>query len=434
MSHPPEWLGWITETPDMDALRQRYDQWASAYDADVHAEWGAVPGVAAEMMGRMLGERDAPILDAGAGTGLTGTQLAAVGFRHVEGVDLSPGMLARAEQRGVYRRLHVGVLEDVEALPATSPWAGIIATGVFAEGHCGPDALIALLDRLRPGGALVFTAREPVLSALEAILAGREGERFDRRALTIYGDQQLYVVGWMASTPTPRHARLSSRLDESVVPPTLWRPLSARYADTRWRGIHLDKGPFELAMFPQLIHEQGIASIIELGAGTGGAAVWYADLLAQFGRPGPVLAIDHDPAGVDPRAIAHAGVRFVEGDCNRCEAVLTPALLAQLPHPWLVVEDAHANLIGVLDHLERSGLTRGDYVIVEDTNIAMCDAWDDWSDGDVLERCRRKLPELRAWLDLDPARARRWRVDTWYQDLFGHNASKTWNAVFRIME
>ena len=38
-----------------------------------------------------------------------------------------------------------------------------------------------------------------------------------------------------------------------------------------------------------------------------------------------------------------------------------------LSHPWLLVEDAHVNMIGVLEYLNKF-MQPGDYICVEDTN------------------------------------------------------------------
>ena len=42
-------------------------------------------------------------------------------------------------------------------------------------------------------------------------------------------------------------------------------------------------------------------------------------------------------------------------------------LQQNLQHPWLVIEDAHVNLTGVLGYLEKF-TEPGDYICVEDTN------------------------------------------------------------------
>jgi SAM-dependent methyltransferase len=90
------------------APREGYDRWAATYEDTVEdamdiallgrlaVDWGAVGSAA----------------DLGCGTGRTGSWLAAHGVGEIDGVDLSPGMLAAARARGVYRSLREGEVAD----------------------------------------------------------------------------------------------------------------------------------------------------------------------------------------------------------------------------------------------------------------------------------------------------------------------------------
>src|SRR5262245_11162265 len=97
---------------DLDELRTEYERIASVYDHDLAGPLDyRSPAVVAEACGRLL-SRGARILDAGAGTGLLGVALAKLGFTWLDALDLSPAMLAVAEQKGVYRTLTEGRLGD----------------------------------------------------------------------------------------------------------------------------------------------------------------------------------------------------------------------------------------------------------------------------------------------------------------------------------
>ena len=78
-----------------------------------------------------------------------------------------------------------------------------------------------------------------------------------------------------------------------------------------------------------------------------------------------------------------------------------------LGHPWLVVEDAHVNVLGVLRHLHQQ-MRSGDYLIVEDSAIK----------GEALVRF---LAETRD----------AYRLDTHYADFFGRNATAARDSIFR---
>ncbi|HJQ83101.1 MAG TPA: CmcI family methyltransferase, partial [Candidatus Binatia bacterium] len=131
-----------------------------------------------------------------------------------------------------------------------------------------------------------------------------------------------------------------------------------------YRGIPTEKNPFDFALYPLLLWRVQPRTIIEIGSRHGGSAVWLADLLRVFGIAGHVHSIDVAPvAGLD-----HPGVTFHRGDARDLGATLTPALLATLPRPWLVIEDSdhqYATCTRVLEFFA-SRLEPGEYLLVED--------------------------------------------------------------------
>ena len=146
-------LEWIFASSDNQQLADRYDRWATQYDAD-HDGWEWIgPAKAVEQL-RDLGAIST-VLDAGCGTGRVGVELAATGWE-----------TARHE-RLVQASLTELPLEDgsVDA---------VIATGVFTHGHVGPEAFPELLRVVRPGGWVVITCRSEVWAELEPAAADHE--------------------------------------------------------------------------------------------------------------------------------------------------------------------------------------------------------------------------------------------------------------------
>ncbi len=86
-------------------LRALYDAWAAQYDQDLQAFGYSYPPAIAGLVGRYVREREAPILDAGAGTGIVGEVLSILGYTRLTGIDLSDGMLAIARAKSVYAEL-----------------------------------------------------------------------------------------------------------------------------------------------------------------------------------------------------------------------------------------------------------------------------------------------------------------------------------------
>ncbi len=98
------------------------------------------------------------ILDLGCGTGLCGQAVRPLAKR-LDGVDLSPQMVAKAKQRRIYNRLEVGDLYPfLDKKPGR--YETIVAAGVFE--HVGDPARIfrAAFGALKDRGVFVFTAQD----------------------------------------------------------------------------------------------------------------------------------------------------------------------------------------------------------------------------------------------------------------------------------
>lgn len=231
------------------------------------------------------------------------------------------------------------------------------------------------------------------------------------------------------SLKNKRFVKISEREDRCDIPKSAWRPLTENAYLQAWKGVLLEKDPMQIAAYPMLIYELQPKTIIELGALKGGSAIWLADQLELFGIEGKVYSVDNDLSQLDEKAKADSRIHFLEGDCREISTVLPTNLLENLPHPWLVVEDVHENLVGILEHFYHNGLQTGDYLIIEDTNKFMWEVWSDWEDQELIQRGCRKLDDLRQWLR---SHQDEYLVDSYYQDMYGYNASKNWNSILKI--
>jgi MFS family permease len=143
---------------NLTELRAEYDRIASAYDAELVDAMGYRSPAAVTDVARRLLPVEARILDAGAGTGLLGVALAGAGFTVLEGLDMSPGMLAVAARKNVYRDLREGRLGD-ELDYATGEFDGVVSAGVLTVGHAPAGCLDELVRVTSPGGHVIFTLR-----------------------------------------------------------------------------------------------------------------------------------------------------------------------------------------------------------------------------------------------------------------------------------
>lgn len=158
-SHDNDHLDAVYTAKGPAEIARLYDAWAQSYDSDMAKAGYRHPAIATALLARHLPRGAAPVLDAGAGTGLVGEWLGILGYPELEALDISEGMLAVARSKGVYAALHVGLLGAALPLPEAR-FAGVVCAGVLTTGHVGAEALPGLLAVTRPGGVLVLTVKE----------------------------------------------------------------------------------------------------------------------------------------------------------------------------------------------------------------------------------------------------------------------------------
>ena len=147
----------------VEDLQKHYAEWSDTYDRDV-ADWGyATPTRIALALRQSGANVEKPVLDYGCGTGLSGQALKSVGFDVVDGTDISPEMLDKAEARGVYRQVWRGTPGTLGHIKR-GDYPIITATGVVSLGAAPPETLDMLIDALAPGGLLAFSFNEPTLN------------------------------------------------------------------------------------------------------------------------------------------------------------------------------------------------------------------------------------------------------------------------------
>ncbi len=179
-------------------LRSVFDGYAERFEQHLIGLGYRVPGlIRAELEAALAaGHQAGPVLDLGCGTGLIGVAVGDLAIGPITGVDLSPRMLALAEQKQIYARLEPADLTRFLAADPTG-WQSVLAADVFCYFGDLKPALSAIAARLAPGGLLVFSVEllmEP----------GEEPWRLGR--LARYGHRESYIravlgdVGLVAET------------------------------------------------------------------------------------------------------------------------------------------------------------------------------------------------------------------------------------------
>ncbi len=137
-------------------LETLYDEWAQDYDQQIWASGNPYIAVAAGFAGRLIRDFDARILDAGCGTGNMAQILQQMGYRNIDGLDPSAGMLAVARNKALYIELHQLYLDSKVDLPDAS-YDAVVAAGVLTHGHAPPESLDGIVRLTRDGGVILFS-------------------------------------------------------------------------------------------------------------------------------------------------------------------------------------------------------------------------------------------------------------------------------------
>jgi SAM-dependent methyltransferase len=155
---------WVYSSRNNLELEERYNHWASEYEADLNKDYDYTgPPRAGELLACHV-PKDARILDAGAGTGLVGQILAGLGYGDLTAMDLSQGMLEESRKKNVYRELRRMVMGEPLDFP-TAAFDAVISVGVLTVGHAPANSLDELVRVTKRGGHIVFTLRPDVYEA-----------------------------------------------------------------------------------------------------------------------------------------------------------------------------------------------------------------------------------------------------------------------------
>jgi cephalosporin hydroxylase len=181
----------------------------------------------------------------------------------------------------------------------------------------------------------------------------------------------------------------------------------------RYRGLPLQKNPFDLALYLRLLTQARPQTLIEIGAYQGGSALWFADQASLLGLDLEVVSIDLEV----PEGVANPAVSFLQGDARELGTVLTAAIMNAVKRPLMVVEDS-SHLAGttaaVLEFFD-PWLRSGEYIVIEDGILSDMRVSELYDGG--------PLRAIDAFLEKSYGR---YEVDRSLCDYFGKNV--TWNV------
>lgn len=204
------WSGQKTPERAADAyVTDLFDRYADSFDQDLgRLEYRAPAAVAtqlAEILPAPTGQWQ--VLDAGCGTGLCGPLLRPWAH-HLTGVDLSPRMVAKAQERGCYDELVIAELTAfLNKWPLRYELITLVDTLIYF-GDLAP-VLTATAHALQPGGWLAFTVEQAPDEQTPTFRLNRSGR---------YSHTADYVQRTLAAAglPAPRITGVVLRQEENT--------------------------------------------------------------------------------------------------------------------------------------------------------------------------------------------------------------------------
>ncbi|KAL3876952.1 hypothetical protein ACJMK2_034729 [Sinanodonta woodiana] len=148
-----------------------YSQWGASGKYDIHL--GMTRYLGPIQAARAIGEyfvsnrENIRILDVAAGTGKVGQELYNLGFRNLDALDPSEGMLKKAKERRVYNQTFQLYFEQNLPIPDDS-YDCLVVVGGMGEGHLPAESVHEMIRLVKPGGLVCISMREEYLQYVEA--------------------------------------------------------------------------------------------------------------------------------------------------------------------------------------------------------------------------------------------------------------------------
>jgi cephalosporin hydroxylase len=141
------------------------------------------------------------------------------------------------------------------------------------------------------------------------------------------------------------------------------------WGDTTWLGVPLRKCPLDLWVYQEILEEVRPTVIVECGTAFGGSALYLASICDLLGH-GEVITVDVE-VDAYPNRPAHDRITYIEGSSTAPETVSRVRELIAGREPVMVILDSDHSKQHVLEELRlyEPLVSRGSYLIVEDTNV-----------------------------------------------------------------
>ncbi len=170
--------------------------------------------------------------------------------------------------------------------------------------------------------------------------------------------RKLYArLGFLRSAPTRYH---------------IWHYNSHLWANTKWMDVTTLKSPSDMWNYQEILVSLQPSLVIEFGTRYGGSALYFAAVMRQIGKRFKILSVDIDADTVSRKTRQDPDIELLTmSSTDPRVAARIAKLLDDYAGPVFAILDSdHAkdHVLGEMKLL-RPLLRKGDYMIVEDSNV-----------------------------------------------------------------
>ncbi|XP_076039173.1 methyltransferase-like protein 27 [Oratosquilla oratoria] len=151
-------------------MASNYSEWAQEYDKDLCPGRYNGPQIAAAALAKIFSEDTrgtVNVLDVAAGTGRVGIEAYKLGFRRMDALDPSQGMIKILEETKVYNKKYVAYVGIGQNDISSDKYDAVVVAGGMGEGHIPIEGLDDMIRVVKPGGYVCIVMREEYLQYVE---------------------------------------------------------------------------------------------------------------------------------------------------------------------------------------------------------------------------------------------------------------------------
>ncbi|XP_045119352.1 methyltransferase-like protein 27 isoform X2 [Portunus trituberculatus] len=140
----------------MDQVTAGYDRWAENYDEIIGKDKYNAPNLILDEVLQNIpasSRGSCRVLDVAAGTGRVGQDLRKEGFKHIDAVEPSAGMMEKLKATGAYTNTFLEYVGTGESTVPRDTYDLVVISGGMGEGHVpvsGIDELVRAAKKRRP--------------------------------------------------------------------------------------------------------------------------------------------------------------------------------------------------------------------------------------------------------------------------------------------